>query len=152
MIILSLELKVILKFYLIFTDSFVVANCEIISTSFTTLTADGGALLNGTRNVIIYCLCTRNGVAVGGTSISWFLDGTRIRRTQADGTNNPYSRNTVPTQLVIPSFVSSSAGIYYCGPTIFFNNAMSSISLNLTGTCVCVILIVYFSDTMVCLY
>jgi len=54
------------------------STCDIISTSLTTLTTDGGVIFNGTQNMIIYCLCMRNNVAVAGAR--WFFpNGTQVR-------------------------------------------------------------------------
>ena len=66
---------------------------------------------SGTQNVILYCICTRNNVAVGPTT--WFIDGTTVTRTTADGSDNPYYRDNVPSPLIIPTF--TSAGTYGCG-------------------------------------
>ena len=66
---------------------------------------------SGTQNVILYCICRRTNVAVGPTY--WFINNTRVTRTTASG-NNPYSRNNVPAQLIIPSFTATHVGTYDC--------------------------------------
>ena len=91
--------------------------CDIYSPSFTTSV---GVLYisNGTQNVILYCICRRNNVAVGPTT--WFIDGTAVTRTTASG-DNPYYRNNVPSPLIIPLFTATRAGTYGCGsyhPTV----------------------------------
>ena len=65
---------------------------------------------SGTQNVILYCICTRNNVAVGPTI--WSFNGAELM-TQASG-DNPYYRNNVPAPLIIPSFTATSAGTYRC--------------------------------------
>ena len=47
----------------------------------------------------------------------WFFNGSniaRIIRTQDDGSGNPYSRDNVPSTLIIPSFVTPHDGNYSC--------------------------------------
>ena len=66
---------------------------------------------SGTQNVILYCICRRNNVAVGPTT--WFIDGTVVTTT-ASG-DDPYYRNNVPSPLIIPSFTATHAGTYGCG-------------------------------------
>ena len=69
---------------------------------------------SGTQNVILYCICRINNVAVGPTT--WFINGT-IVSTTASG-DNPYYRNNVPSPLIIPSFTDTYAGTYGCdGPS-----------------------------------
>ena len=66
---------------------------------------------NGTQNVILYCICTRNnGVAAGPTF--WYFNGVELM-TEASG-DNPYYRNNVPAPLIIPSFTATHAGTYCC--------------------------------------
>ena len=87
--------------------------CNIISTSLPTLTTPGGVITNGTQNVILYCVCVQDNVAVGPTL--WFFNGVRVNRTEDDGSGAPYSRNNVPSPLIIPSFVTGNGGTYRCG-------------------------------------
>ena len=67
-------------------------------------------ILNGTENVILYCVCTRNNVAVG--PITWSFNGVGLM-TQASG-DNPYYRDNIPTPIIIPSFTANRAGMYRC--------------------------------------
>jgi len=112
-------------------------NCTIISTSLTTLTTDGGAIVNGTENVIIYCLCMGNNVAVAGAR--WFFpNGIQIctETHSTTGPNDPYFRNNVPSVLVIRKFIPPYNGTYRCGPSSSFSNAFTqgdAINLTLAG-------------------
>ena len=98
--------------------------CTIYSPSLTT----NGALMdipNGTQNVILYCICRRNNVAVGPAT--WF-DGNTVVTTTANG-NNPYTRDNVPSPLIIPLFTTTHAGTYGCAsesstPTVTINLAV----------------------------
>ena len=63
---------------------------------------------SGTQNVIFYCICTRDDVAVGPAT--WSFGSTAVTTT-ASG-NNPYSRDNVPAPLIIPSFTATHVGIY----------------------------------------
>ena len=83
---------------------------------------------SGTQNVILYCICRRNNVAVGPTT--WFINGTEVTRTTASG-NNPYSRNNVPAPLIIPSFTVDHVGTYGCGS--FTNLPIVTIDLAISG-------------------
>ena len=83
---------------------------------------------SGTQNVILYCICMRNNVAVGPTT--WFINGTQVIRTQASG-NDPYSRNNVPAPLIIPSFTDTHVGTYGCGS---FDGLHVTIELALSRT------------------
>ena len=91
---------------------------------------------SGTQNVILYCICRRNNVAVGPTT--WFINGTEITRTTADGSGNPYYRNNVPSPLIIPLFTATHAGTYGCGS----NANTPSVTIDLAGSYICVILMV----------
>ena len=96
--------------YLIFTaPSGFVRDCRIYSPS---LTTNGGIIdiPNGTQNVILYCICTRNGVAVGPAV--WFFGDTAVTTTVSG--NNPYTRDNVPAPLIIPSFTANRVGTYSC--------------------------------------
>ena len=66
---------------------------------------------NGTQNVILYCICTRNNVAVGPAT--WFINDIELTRTQAS-VSNPYRRDNVPAPLIIPSFTATHVGTYSC--------------------------------------
>ena len=104
--------------------------CNIDSPSITT---DGGVMYiaNATQNVILYCLCWRNNVAVGPAR--WFIDGTPVTRTTASG-NIPYSRNNnVPAPLIIPLFTVTSAGTYGCAS--YTDVPSVTIDLAISGMC-----------------
>ena len=66
---------------------------------------------SGTQNVILYCICIRNNVAVGPTI--WFINDTTVTTT-ASG-DNPYYRDNAPSPLIIPLFTATHAGTYGCG-------------------------------------
>jgi len=123
---------------LIFTDAGGgQSTCTIISTSLTTLTTDGGVIFNGTQNVIIYCLCMRNNVAVAGAR--WFFpNGTQVRtETHADTRpNDPYFRNIIPSVLIIRKFVHPYNGTYGCGSSTNIDSVSShgdTISITVVG-------------------
>ena len=114
---------IVFSFYLIFTGTGGDRVCRIYSPS---LTTNGGMMdiFSGTQNVILYCICRRGDITAAGPTY-WFIDGTRVTNTTADG-DNPYSRNNVPAPLIIPSFTSTSAGTYGCsentnGPRVTIN-------------------------------
>ena len=93
--------------------------CDIYSPS---LTTTGGVMYipNGTQSVTIYCICRIANVAVG--PIYWYFNGTRITLTQYDGSGNPYTRDNVPSPLIIPSFNATHAGKYVCRSTFVVPN------------------------------
>ena len=84
--------------------------CNIYSPS---LTSPDGVMYVpiGAQNVILYCICKIESIAVGPTR--WFFNGQLITATQANG-NNTYYRNNVPSPVIIPYFDSSHVGIYGC--------------------------------------
>ena len=98
------------------------------------MTTPDGAILSGTQNVTLYCICTNDNIAVGPTI--WFFNGVQVPRTTADGSGNPYYRNNVPSPLIIPSFVTGNIGTYSCGPNTNFSHVSTngdSITLELSG-------------------
>ena len=103
--------------------------CNIYSPS---LTTNGGVMdvPSGTQNVILYCICMRNNVAVGpGT---WLINGTRVTRTTDDESGNPYSRDNVPAPLIIPLFTATHVGTYGCtsdGDTVITSNIAIDLAL-----------------------
>ena len=126
-----LELTLIFEFFTFIADNEgLTTNCNIVSTNLPTVTAAGGPIISGTTNVILYCICNRN-VVVGQTR--WFFNGTRITQTQDDGSGNPYSRDNVPSPLIIPSFVAPHNGIYSCAPDNNFADVTDNITLTLLG-------------------
>ena len=76
------------------------------------MTTPGGVITNGTQNVILYCICTIANVAVGPTR--WLFNGDQVTLTEDDGSGSPYSRDNVPSPLIIPSFITGNDGIYRC--------------------------------------
>ena len=103
--------------------------CTIYSPNVTT----NGAMMDipgGTQNVILYCICRRNNVAVGPTI--WFINGAEVYHTTASG-NNPYYRNNVPSPLIIPTFTATLAGTYGCGSPIDFDIPSVTIDLAISG-------------------
>ena len=76
------------------------------------MTTPSGVIASGTQNVILYCTCMEDNVAVGPTE--WFFNGTRVTLTEDGGSGNPYARNNVPGPLIIPSFVTGTIGTYQC--------------------------------------
>ena len=121
--------------YLIFTDPSGDRTFAIYSQSVTT---DGAVMHigDGTENVILYCISRRTNVAVGPAL--WFFGGTAVTTTASE--NNPYTRDNVPSPLIIPLFTATHAGTYGCG-----NNASSpsvTIDLAISGMCNCCKLII----------
>ena len=100
-------------FYIIAPEQIPDRSCNIISTSLPAVTIPGGVITSGTQNVILYCVCVQDNVAVGPTL--WFFNGVRVNHTEDDGSSAPYSRNNVPSPLIIPSFVTGNDGTYHCG-------------------------------------
>ena len=111
-------------------------NCSIVSTNLPNVTAAGGVIANGTQNVILYCICMRlNSIVTVGQTF-WFFNGAQITLTQDNGSGNPYSRNNVPSTLIIPFFVAPHDGNYSCTHRIFFSNVATlgdTITLTLPG-------------------
>ena len=89
-------------------------------------------ITNGTQNVILYCICKRNNVAVGPTY--WFIDGTAVTRATASG-DNPYYRDNVPSPLIIPTFTTAVSGIYGCGSGFGVSTPGVTIDLAILGMC-----------------
>ena len=89
-------------------------NCSIVSTNLPTVTAAGGVIANGTQNVILYCICMRVNTIVTVGQTFWFFNRVQVTRIQDDRSGNPYSRNNVPSTLIIPSFVAPHDGDYSC--------------------------------------
>ena len=108
-------------------------SCTIF-TSLPTLTAPGGVIANGTQNVTLYCICVEDNIAVGPTT--WFFNGAEVTLTQDDGNSNPYSRNNVPSPLIIPSFISGNDGNYSCETQgNFISSPNNTIILTLPSKC-----------------
>ena len=84
--------------------------------------------------MIVYCVCKILYAATGPTF--WFFNGALLTLKQSDGNGSPYSRNSVPSPLIIPFFVTPHDGNYSCGPTTKFNDVLSrgdTITLALPG-------------------
>ena len=98
------------------------------------MTAAGGVIPSGAQNVILYCVCTIDNIAVGPTE--WFFNGTKVTLTEDDGSGAPYFRDNVPSPLIIPSFVTGNDGTYRCvsGRTII-PTSDNMITLTLLGIC-----------------
>ena len=103
--------------------------CNIISTSLPTLTTPRGAIANGTENVILYCICMVDNVAVGPTR--WFFNDIMVAFTQANG-NNPYYSDSVPGPLFIPLFIMGYNGTYRCESDDAVLSSTSDNSITLT--------------------
>ena len=97
-------------------------SCNVRPISPTTLTATGGAIVNGTMNVRIRCSCTES----GGTAVDrvrWYdPDGTRLVSALNTVKFNPdaphftrVNTNDRDIILVIPTFNDSYDGRYTCG-------------------------------------
>ena len=100
--------------------------CSIYSPSLTT-NGERIDIPSGTQNVILYCICMRNNVAVGGAV--WSFGSTTVT-TIASG-NNPYTRDNVPAALIIPSFNADHVGTYSCVNV----NGIATIDLALPRMC-----------------
>ena len=97
-----------------------VPQCTIIPLNPTTLTATGGALISGTVNVVIQCVCP----ITGSQRVRWFDINTNFVFTSASRNyvaGSPYYIRNNPTDgennvtLVIPTFNDSYDGTYNCG-------------------------------------
>ena len=117
-------------------------SCTITPLNPTTLTATGGALPNGTMNVMIQCVCT---VTDNDQRVRWFDINTTfvfglgsikyvygspyfIRNNPNDGKNN--------VTLVIPTFTDSYDGTYNCGIRVTdtsFTSPSAAVTLTITG-------------------
>ena len=98
------------------------------------MTTPGGVITNGTQNVILYCICTVDNIAVGPTV--WFFNDTQVTLTEGDGSGAPYSRDNVPSPLIIPSFVTGNDGTYRCESNgNILPTSDDTITLALLGIC-----------------
>ena len=110
--------------------------CNINSTSLPTVTTSSGVIADGTEDMILYCICLTNNIAVGPTR--WSFNNAQVTATQASG-NNPYYRNNVPSPLIIPLFGTGNVGTYRCQSEGSTSAPGDSITLLLPGMCLCVI-------------
>ena len=95
-------------------------NCTITPLNPTTLTATGGAVVSGTVNVTIRCICS---IITFGQFVRWYdINGNFLRRNNhmnyvagspyyIRSTTNPDTEAT----LFIPTFNDSYDGTYNCG-------------------------------------
>ena len=97
--------------------------CTIYSAGLSITTNGAMIIPGGTPNVILYCICRRNNVAVGPTT--WQYNGTAVPTT-ASG-DNPYTRDNVPSPLIIPLFTATHAGTYGCASV----STTSSVTIDL---------------------
>ena len=118
------------------------ASCTVTPISPTTLTAAGGVLPNGTKNVMIRCTCSEDDGSVI-TTVRWFGPDGIIPRSgtgdyipgaphhiRANGGND--NRNVT---LIIPTFNDSYDGNYTCGRASSGNLVppMTTVSLTISG-------------------
>ena len=95
------------------------------------MTTPSGVIANGTEDVILYCICMLDNVAVG--PVLWFFNNTQVTATQFNG-NSPYYRNNVPGPLIIPLFVAGNNGTYRCGSdTTIGSTSDNIITLTVSG-------------------
>ena len=91
-------------------------SCTITPLNPTTLTATGGALPNGTMNVMIQCVCT----ATDFLTVRWYdINGNIVveEYNQHYVAGSPYllAISDKNVTLVIPTFNNSYDGTYHCG-------------------------------------
>ena len=96
-----------------------VAQCVITPLNPTTLTATSGAIVNGTMDVRIQCVCTGSSGAIRWYDINTNLLTATTNPNYMDGSpyyirNNPNGADNDVT-LVIPTFTDSYDGTYNCG-------------------------------------
>ena len=96
------------------------------------MTDSGVKIVPNEAQVIIYCACILNNVAVGPTR--WFFHSEPVTLTETQLTNgSAYYRNNVPAPLIIPSFTASNVGTYSCSSD---SSTTSIIQLMLQGMCI----------------
>ena len=88
-------------------------NCTITPLDPTTLTETGGALVNGTMNVRIHCVCTESIVRWYGPSTATIL--VQTHPDQVPGSPYVIRDSNTDITLVIPTFNDSYDGTYNCG-------------------------------------
>ena len=92
-------------------------SCTITPLNPTTLTATGGALVSGTTDVRIQCVCT---VTNNDQRVRWYdINGNFVSRSASPAyvAGTPYYILNTHTNvtLVIPTFTDSYDGTYNCG-------------------------------------
>ena len=117
-------------------------SCNVTPLNPSTLTAIGGAIVNGTMNVRIQCNCTES----GGRAVNivrWYdPDGTRLVSTRNIENFNPnvphFTRVTIHSDrdviLVIPTFNDSYDGRYTCGRNADDRSALTPPTADVTLT------------------
>ena len=65
----------------------------------------------------------------------WFIDGTAVTTT-ASG-DNPYTRDNVPSPLIIPLFTATHAGTYGCGSDVLNSPTAPSVIIDLAIAGMC---------------
>ena len=91
-------------------------SCTVTQVNPTTLTATGGALVNGTIDVMFRCVCSGTEIGVA----RWYDPSGNIIVTETSeryvAASPYYVRNSVrDASLVIPTFTDSYDGTYNCG-------------------------------------
>ena len=112
-------------------------SCNITPLIPTTLTATGGAVVNGTVNVTIRCVCT----VTGNQRVRWYDINKEILVQSLDPdyvAGSPYGQlgttnGSANVTLVIPTFNDSYDGTYNCGIRVN-NNQFTSPSAAVTLT------------------
>ena len=108
-------------------------SCTITPRNPTTLTDTGGALVSGTTDVRIRCVCTT-------TIARWYDPGVVIINRDVHETyvaGSPYvirANNKRDITLVIPTFNDSYNGTYYCGirdTDTSFNDPSAAVTLTI---------------------
>ena len=115
--------------------------CTITPLNPTTLTATGGALVSGTMNVRIQCVCT----VTGSQRVRWYDINTNFINGQSNANyvlgsphyirNNPNGADNDVT-LVIPTFTDSYDGTYNCGIRVDsteFTSPSAAVTLTITS-------------------
>ena len=122
----------------IFTAAFGSHTCAIYSTSLASMTVTSGSItsgriVSGATNVILYCICRINDVAAG--PVTWFVGNQMVGSN--GGSDNPYTRDNVPTPLIFLSFTTTEVGTYQCRS----NTVTATIVLSLFGMYVKIVIL-----------
>ena len=117
------------------------AQCTITPLNPTTLTVSGGALVSGTTDVRIQCVCT----VTGSQRVRWYDINTNFINGQSNTNyvagspyyirNNPNGGDNNVT-LVIPTFIDSYDGTYNCGIRVEdneFTSPSAAVTLTITS-------------------
>ena len=109
-------------------------SCTITPLNPDTLTVTGGALVSGTTNVRVQCVCTT-------TIVRWYDPSTAILFTRTHSSyvaGSPYviRDSFANITLVIPTFTDSYDGTYYCGIRVnntYFTSPSAAVTLTITS-------------------